>query len=55
MEGLLMKYFVLKPAGGDIYALASREAMRAYANVVGVDNPQFADEIRAWVAKATED
>jgi hypothetical protein len=31
MNGLLMKYFVLKPAGDDRYAAASRKAMRAYA------------------------
>ncbi len=28
MDGLLMKYFVLKPKGGDVYAKASRMAMR---------------------------
>lgn len=31
MDGLMMKYFVLKPRGNDAYAAASRAAMHAYA------------------------
>jgi hypothetical protein len=48
MSGLLMKYFVLKPAGSDIFAAASRKAMRAYAMHVMEDNPIFAQELRDW-------
>lgn len=47
-NGLMMKYFVLKPAGTDIYAQASRRAMRSYAALIESDNQQFADELRKW-------
>jgi hypothetical protein len=40
--GLQMKYFVLKPKGEDVCAVASRRAMRAYALTVRRTNPQFA-------------
>ena len=49
MPGLIMKYFVLKPAGDDIYAKASRMAMRKYAEVIAQDNPEFTHDIRNWV------
>lgn len=49
--GLLMKYFVLKPAGGDAYAVASRSAMRAYAFSVMDINAEFAGEILDWVRR----
>ena len=55
MEGLTMKYFVLKPKGVDIYARSSRRAMRAYAQLVRQENPQFAEEVRAWADKEFED
>lgn len=48
MDGLLMKYFVLKPSGNDIYAAASRRAMMAYADVIWEENPQLANELRDW-------
>lgn len=48
MTGLQMKYFVLKPKGSDVYAKASRRAMRAYADMIQGDNKEFADELRAW-------
>ncbi len=47
-QGLLMKYFVLKPAGIDLYAQASRRAMRTYAALIDLDNPEFAKELREW-------
>lgn len=47
-EGLQMKYFVLKPAGNNRYALASREAMLAYARVIKSDNKELHDELIAW-------
>lgn len=48
MNGLLMKYFVLKPKGDDLYASASRAGMRAYANIIRQENPQLSDELREW-------
>lgn len=48
MDGLLMKYFVLKPAGNDMYARASRRAMRSYARFIREENPVLSDELRAW-------
>ncbi len=53
-QGLLMKYFVLKPKGSDIYAEASRKAMKAYAAHIIGDNEQFADELRAWADRETQ-
>lgn len=43
-----MKYFVLKPKGHDIYAKASRKAMRAYANTIEPENLALAIDLRAW-------
>lgn len=48
MDGLLMKYFVLKPKGNTVHAMASREAMRAYAKCVQEENPFFAEELKTW-------
>lgn len=55
MSGLLMKYFVLKPAGSDIYAAASRKAMRAYATHIRDANREFSDELRSWADKEQVD
>jgi len=49
MIKLMMKYFVLKPKGTDIFAQASRRAMSAYANVICREHRKFAEEIREWV------
>lgn len=46
--GLQMKYFVLKPKGDDLYACASRRAMRQYALTIRRANPQFAHDLLAW-------
>ena len=46
--GLMMKYFVLKPAGTDLFARASRKAIRAYASMIAEENEEFANELRAW-------
>jgi hypothetical protein len=54
MDGLLMKYFVLKPHGNDIYAKASRCAMREYASVIRQTNPQLADDLAMWIEKESE-
>ena len=43
-----MKYFVLKPHGEDIYAKASRIAMRNYSNTIATENPELAEELLVW-------
>ena len=43
-----MKYFVLKPRGKDVYAAASRKAMRAYATHIQDENQELADDLRKW-------
>ncbi len=48
MEGLIMKYFVLKPKGDDEYAKASRLAMLKYASVIADTNLALAQELTAW-------
>lgn len=54
MEGLTMKYFSLKPKGGDAYAQASRIAMVAYAESIYGENPMLAIDLIEW-AKREED
>ena len=51
MEGLLMKYFILKPRGSNVYAKASREAIWKYAEVIESENIVFADDLRTWALK----
>lgn len=51
MGGLLMKYFVLKPAGDDVYARASRMAMLKYADVIKGENPKLSAELKDWAAQ----
>jgi hypothetical protein len=51
MKGLKMKYFVLKPKGTDIYAYASRMAMRTYANIIIEENPELANDLLDWAYK----
>ncbi len=48
MDGLIMKYFVLKPKGIDVYAEASRKAMRAYANHIEMANKELSKHLRDW-------
>ena len=46
-----MKYFVLKPRSkdnDDMYAFASREAMKAYADAIESTNPRLAQDLRDW-------
>ncbi len=50
MPGLLMKYFVIKPKGTDIYAKASRTAMHAYARIIKEENPKFSKELATWAS-----
>lgn len=53
MIGLIMKYFVLKPSGNDVYAKASRAAMRTYATQVMEDNPELCKQLREWADSET--
>ena len=49
--GLHIKYFVLKPRSknsDDIYAHASREALKAYAEAIESIDPDFAQELMDW-------
>jgi hypothetical protein len=58
MMPIFMNYFVLKPKGKDIYdpyAMASRTAMRTYANAIQSTNPQLAEDLRDWVLKIEEE
>jgi hypothetical protein len=51
MNGLEMKYFVLKPRSrelNDMYAAASRKALRAYAGHIAPINPELASGLLAW-------
>lgn len=51
MTELEMKYFVLKPRSkfkDDILALASRQAMRVYADTIEKYNPKYAGGLRRW-------
>ena len=54
MDGLIMKYFVLKPEGNDIYALASRRAMAMYAETIEKENEVFANDLRKWIRDLAE-
>lgn len=49
MGGMLMKYFVLRPAGDDWHATASREAMRVYAHYVQGANAKLSKDVTRWV------
>lgn len=49
VEGLYLKYFVLKPHGADVYAEASRRAILAYAEHIVDADPQLARQLRLWV------
>jgi len=57
MIGLVMKYFVLKPKGTDIYARASRAAMLAYASMMGrkEGNQELANDLHDWVERERKD
>lgn len=51
MSGLELRYFVLKPRGDDQYAVASRAAMRCFADHIQSENPALADDLRQWAHK----
>ena len=54
---LEMKYFVLKPRSkshGDRYALASREAISAYAHSIHDVDPELAHELLKWIDRESD-
>ena len=53
MNGLKMKYFVLKPKGQDLYAFASRMALRKYAQIISDIDPQLAADLNKWISVCT--
>lgn len=57
MNGLEMKYFVLKPKGSldDPYAVAARAALRAYANAIKHHNLQLWLDLRNWADREVRD
>ena len=50
-DGLLMKYFVLRPFGNDRHAIASRAAMRTYAQSMHGHNNQLSKDIKEWAER----
>lgn len=51
MDGLRMKYFVLRPKAkskDDVHAKASQHAMLVYTVHIREVNPDFASEVEAW-------
>lgn len=48
-SGLLLKYFVLKPAGSSPYAIASRAAMDHFAESIRRHDPDLAETLTEWV------
>ena len=55
MQGLDMKYFVLKPAGRGPAGQASRLALRTYAEEIRGENPGLADDLIAWIETIQKD
>lgn len=52
--GLELKYFVLRPRAkslDDDYAVASCQALRAYAYSIGPTDRGFSNELLAWAKK----
>ena len=47
-KGLVMKYFILKPAGSSIFAFASRRAMQTYARTIQEYHPTLAGDLFKW-------
>ena len=48
MNGVQMKYFVLKPAGDSPYSKASRAALKAYAKAIEDENIQLSHDLQMW-------
>lgn len=50
-NGIVMRYFVLKPKGNSPYHEASRAALRAYADSIQPVNDRLAIQIRQWARR----
>ena len=50
MNGLIMKYFVLRPSTKDSHGLASIWAIRTYAKDIEKENSQLSKELREWMS-----
>lgn len=48
---LEMRYFILKPKGNSIHAVASRNAMLEYADAIFDTDKEMARELQEWVRK----
>ena len=55
MSGLQLRYFILKPKGRSMYAQASREALKAYAEAIELENKELSEDLNAWVERETVD
>jgi len=54
MGAIKLKYFVLKPRAKDrhdVYATASQDAMKAYAESIRSHDPEFAKALNSWAQK----
>lgn len=52
MQGLIMKYFVLKPSARGWHGEACRAALEAYENVARQNGEtEFAEDLRLWRAR----
>ena len=54
MSGLLLKYYVLKPKGNDQFAVASRAAMRTFAQSMHGHNNELSADVKAWAEKEAQ-
>ena len=52
--GLKMKYFVLKPEGNNLYASASRQALKAYSEAIAPADKILAEQLLFWATKEEE-
>ena len=51
-SGFRMKYFVLNPSTNTPYGIASRAALKAYADSIMLVNKRLHDDIYKWLAEA---
>lgn len=54
MNGLELRYFILKPVGGKLHNIASRAALDTYAKVIRKENPALATDIEIWTESEQE-
>ena len=48
-QGLKMRYFVLNPTKNNPYGLASRMAIREYAEQIAKANPVLSKDLNDWM------